>query len=56
MVEGLSSMKLREVITIASPQPNGQIPIGNAGDKDQLQRLLLTIGFDYLTMAPKDVD
>ena len=41
---------LWEMITIASPAPDGMIPITIKGDKDQLQQLLTTLGFEFLVM------
>ena len=39
---------LWEMITIASPQPDGMIPIDVRGEKDDLKDLMTTIGFEFL--------
>ena len=41
--------QLREAITFIFPVPDQMIPINLEGSKDNLKRLLLETGFDYLT-------
>ena len=48
--------KLWEMITIASPQPDGMIPIGKRGETDLLKVLLTTVGFEFLVMHPVETD
>ena len=40
--------RLREMIFIASPQPDSLIPISARPTRDDLKELLLTCGFDFL--------
>ena len=42
--------KLWEMITIASPAPDGNIPITKRGEHDQLKNLLTTLGLEFLVM------
>ena len=48
--------KLWEMITIASPVPDGNIPITKRGDTDQLEKLLKTLGFPFLVMDEQMTD
>jgi len=52
----MDSIKLKELITIASPQPNGQIPISVKGGRDELKSLLLTAGFDFVADTPLELE
>jgi len=40
------------MVTICSPDPKGNIAIGVSGNKDQLQKLLNDLGFEFLNKTP----
>ena len=44
------------MITIASPQTDGMLPIDKRGDTDILKKLFTTIGFEFLVMHPNTTD
>ena len=52
VAEGERKQHIWEMITIASPQPDGMIPI----DNDKLKKLFTTIGFEFLVMHPGDTE
>jgi adenine-specific DNA methylase len=54
--EPTNKTQLRETITLIFPIPDQMIPINKEGAKDNLKRLLMETGFDYLTYCYGDAD
>lgn len=54
MVElAIESDKVREMLLIICPKPDGKLPIANVGGKDQLKKILDPMGFEFLLPSTK---
>ena len=45
----MEAEKLRQMLTVVCPKPDGMLPIALVGSQDQLKQLIDPLGFEFLT-------
>ena len=56
MVDGPNVEQLKEMLTIVCPDPNGNIDIGMRGPVDNLKRILVLMGFEFMTLVEAEYE
>ena len=54
MVDGANVAQIRDMLTIVSPDPNGNIDISVKGTTDNLKRIMTQMGFEFLVTNESD--